>query len=120
MEKNYKKERKSTIIYIVLYVAIVFVFYYIGYLDFKIIRTKYMLFLGIIILSLIFKYKALGIAVYGASLVALVGEYVLSLQSSIDSSNIANSFGELVRTIGFILGFVFQMYSIQKNIQNRK
>ena len=113
--KNSKYKSKLIILYFLIYTVVLGYFYYIQYLDFMTVRTLYMPILGVCILAILLEYVLFGQIFLIASLFGLIGEYIVSIKQSIGATNSGSIINNLILILGFILGFIIQMYIKSKD-----
>ncbi len=114
MNKDSKQKISIVIFNTIIFAAILFVFYYINFIDFYTVRTVYMPILGVCIIAILLNYALFGQVFIISSLLGLFAEYTMSVKQGIDVTAQGQYLNNAILMIGFVVGFIIQMYIYKK------
>lgn len=107
---NAKYKSKLAILYLIIYAVVLSLFYYVNYIDFTVIRTVYMPILGVSMLAILLDYILFGQVFLIASLLGLIAEYTIHIKQGIEPTMAGAFTNNTIIMLGFIVGFITQMY----------
>lgn len=111
---NAKYRSKLAILYLLIYAVILSFFYYVNYIDFTVIRTMYMPILGVSMLAILLDYTLFGQVFLIASLLGLIAEYIIHIKQGLEPTMVGAFTNNTIILLGFIVGFIIQMYMKSK------